>query len=77
MNKLGQGMFFGAESACFLQSASYLLAESKVLGEGKTGKTKLSAIAELGKGGRKHCKTCIPKQKGRRVAWFITGRKVH
>lgn len=38
MNKLGQGMFLGADSACFLQSASYFLAESKVLREGKMGK---------------------------------------
>lgn len=47
MNKLGQGVFLGADSACFLQSASYFLAESKVLGEGKTGKKNCPQLQNL------------------------------
>lgn len=38
VNKLGQGRFL-RRGLCFLQSISFFLAESKVLGEGKTGNT--------------------------------------
>lgn len=38
VNKLGRGVF-SRRGLCFLQSASFFLAESKMLGEGETGKT--------------------------------------
>lgn len=55
-----------------MQPASELLAESKVLGEGKKGKKPLSAVAARGKGGRKHHQSCRPRQEGRKRAGFIT-----
>lgn len=68
-------MLAGAGSACFLQSASFFLTKSKVLGEGKTGKKNCPQSQNLE---RVDVNTVNPafQNKMERAARFITGRKV-